>query len=163
MDSTRRFLVLKLPRYRIAKHGCLQGIRPPPWAHHFDKIRNMETSLVERLATAFAALGNPTRIRIFRLLLAASHSGGMTAGKIQAELGIPASTLTHHLAKLEYAGLIGSRQQRQWIWYSIDPQVLREMLAFLFEECCTRAGVIPIEQFTGRGEYENTLGNQERG
>lgn len=123
----------------------------------------MESFLVERFAAGFAALGNPARLRIVRLLLAAYQSGGMTAGKIQAELGIPASTLTHHLAKLESAGLIRSQQDRQWIWYSIDAKGLREMLAFLFEECCKRAEVIPIEELTGKGEYENRLGNQERG
>ena len=102
--------------------------------------------VMERTAERFAALASPPRIQIIRLLLAAYRLGGMTAGSIQAELGIPASTLTHHLEKLKQAGLIESRKDRQWIWYTASSEGLREMLNFLYEECCTRTAVIPAEE-----------------
>ena len=110
----------------------------------------METGkALGRAAERFAALASPPRIQIVRLLLAAYKVGGMTAGSIQAELGIPASTLTHHLEKLKQAGLIESRKDRQWIWYAANTTGLREMLNFLYEECCTRTEVIPAEELTG--------------
>lgn len=86
----------------------------------------------------FAALASPPRIQIVRLLLAAFNLGGMTAGDIQNELGIPASTLTHHLDRLRRAGLIDARKDKQWIWYSVNSQGLRQMLDFLYQECCSR-------------------------
>ena len=58
-----------------------------------------------RYAAMFAALGHEARVRIVRLVLAA-HPDGLVAGEIQQELGIPASTLSHHLDALETAGLI---------------------------------------------------------
>ena len=125
------------------------------------------TSALEQTAERFAALASPPRIQIIRLLLAAYGAGGITAGGIQTELGIPASTLTHHLEKLKQAGLIESRKDRQWIWYAASSEGLREMLHFLYEECCTRTAVIPVEELAGRkqsGErnHEDRNGNQGR-
>ena len=106
------------------------------------------TSALGRTAAQFAALASPQRIQIVRLLLAAYRLGGMTVGQIQVELGTPGSTLNHHLGKLESAGLIGSRRDRQWIWYSVNTGGLREMLNFLFQECCTRSEVISPAELT---------------
>jgi len=63
-----------------------------------------------RYAAMFAALGHEARVRIVRLVLAA-HPDGLVAGEIQQELGIPASTLSHHLDALETAGLIAQRRE----------------------------------------------------
>ncbi len=106
------------------------------------------TQQVERVAEQFAALAAAPRIKIIRLLLAAFRLGGMTAGQIQAELGMPGSTLNYHLGKLESAGLIESRRDRQWIWYSAKADGLRQLLNFLFEECCTRSEIISLEELT---------------
>lgn len=106
------------------------------------------TGKVERIATRFAALASPPRVQIIRLLLAAYKLGGMTAGSIQAELGMPGSTLTHHLEKLKRAGLIKPRKDRRWIWYSANAEGLREMLDFLYQECCSRTEVIPAAELT---------------
>ena len=114
----------------------------------------MEMTPVSRIADQFGALASPQRIQIVRLLLAAHNMGGMTAGHIQSELGIPASTLTHHLGKLESAGLIGSRKDRRWIWYYADAGGLRGMLEFLFQECCTRTAVVSPAKLT-RADHEN--------
>ena len=62
------------------------------------------------MQTAHAArclekLGNPTRLEIFRLLVRAG-SEGLAVGEIQDHLGIPASTLSHHLAHLVHVGLV---------------------------------------------------------
>jgi ATP-dependent Clp protease ATP-binding subunit ClpC len=98
-----------------------------------------------RYADMFAALGSEPRLEIVRLLLSA-HPGGMTVGDIQARLSIPNSTLSHHLEKLRMEGLIDSRKDKQWIWYSANSETLQDLLSFLYAECCTRSGVVePIK------------------
>ena len=98
-----------------------------------------------RYADMFAALGSEARLEIVRLLLAA-HPEGMIVGDLQTELDIPNSTLSHHLEKLRMEGLVESRKERQWIWYSANSDALQDLLAFLYAECCTRSGVVePIK------------------
>jgi DNA-binding transcriptional ArsR family regulator len=84
-----------------------------------------------------AAMGAEPRLRIIRLLLAA-HPHGMVVGDIQEELDIPGSTLSHHLEKLKNEGLVGVRRERTYLWYTADTEALRELLSFLYAECCTR-------------------------
>ena len=97
--------------------------------------------LLPRYADQFAALGAEPRLRIVRLLLSA-HPDGLVVGDIQSELGIPASTLSHHLEKLKNEGLIAVRRDRQFLWYTADVEGLKQLLAFLWSECCTRNQVI---------------------
>ena len=66
--------------------------------------------LVTRSAERFSALGGAPRFEILRLLLAARPTG-MVAGEVQQELGIPASTLSHHLEKLRQVGLVKVRRE----------------------------------------------------
>lgn len=99
---------------------------------------------VTRSAARFAALGAEPRLEILRLLLSA-HPTGMVPGEIQDELGIPASTLSHHLEKLKMVGLVTVRRDRQFLWYTANTEALGELLGFLYEECCTRTRVIAPE------------------
>ncbi|MGQ9916144.1 MAG: ArsR/SmtB family transcription factor [Bryobacteraceae bacterium] len=93
---------------------------------------------VPRYANVFAALGTEARLRILRLLLA-SHPKGLFAGEIQAALGIPASTLSHHLEKLKNEGLVRVRRSGTFLRYTADTDTLREVVTFLYSECCGRA------------------------
>src|SRR5205809_7693702 len=93
-----------------------------------------------RYAAMFTALGHEARVRIVRLVLAA-HPDGLVAGEIQHELGIPASTLSHHLDALETAGLIAQRREGRLLRYSAAAGGLRDLLGFLFAGCCTRSGL----------------------
>ena len=63
-----------------------------------------------RFADMFAALGNEARLRVLRLLLSA-HPTGLVVGEIQADLQMPASTLSHHLKRLEHEGLVVAQRQ----------------------------------------------------
>ncbi|MGH9519776.1 MAG: ArsR/SmtB family transcription factor [Terriglobales bacterium] len=90
------------------------------------------------LADRFAALGAEPRLRVMRLLLAA-HPTGLPAGELQGELDIPASTLSHHLDKLRREGLVAVRRDGTFLWYTADVDALRELLGYLYEECCTRS------------------------
>jgi len=95
---------------------------------------------VERIihyADMFAAMGNDARLRIMRLLLSA-HPTGMIVGDIQAELGIPKSTLSHHLDKLKNEGLVNVKRNGTFLWYMADIASLQEIMEFLYAECCSR-------------------------
>ena len=115
---------------------------------YFDNYRNMEIQYqsecsLEDMAAAFAALGQPSRLQVVRLLLSA-HPQGLPAGEIQHELGISASTLSHHLDKLRQVGIVTAEKDRQWIWYSVQADSLKSIMDFLFEECCTRNQVVAM-------------------
>src|SRR6266849_5759190 len=107
-------------------------------------MKRVDPGLVTRAAERFTALGAEPRLQILRLLLSA-HPAGMVAGEVQEELGIPASTLSHHLEKLKQVGLVNVRRQGTFLWYSADTDALREVLNFLYEECCTRSRAVPAE------------------
>ena len=85
----------------------------------------------------FSAMGTEPRLRIMRLLLSA-HPDGLVAGEIQSELGIPNSTLSHHLEKLKSEDLVKARREGTFLWYTANTEALRELLGFLYAECCTR-------------------------
>jgi DNA-binding transcriptional ArsR family regulator len=98
-------------------------------------------------ADMFAALGAEPRLRILRVLLAA-HPDGMVVGEIQDELGIAASTLSHHLDKLKNEDLITVRRESTFLRYSANTSVLEELLGFLYAECCTRNKAIKPSNIT---------------
>lgn len=92
---------------------------------------------IARFADMLAALGTEPRLRIVRLLLSA-HPDGLVVGEIGSELGIPPSTLSHHLDKLKNEGLVAVRRESTFLRYSARAEALQEILSFLFAECCTR-------------------------
>jgi len=105
-------------------------------------MRKPDPLLVTRSADRLSALGSEPRLQIVRLLLSA-HPTGMNVGEIQDELGIPASTLSHHLEKLKHVGLVAVRRESTFLWYSASTDALREILSFLYDECCTRSNAVP--------------------
>ncbi len=130
----------------LARLGCTLTL---DMARYFDNIQNMEIGnpseqFVESIAATFAALGQPSRLRIVRLLLSA-YPKGLPAGEIQKELNISAPTLSHHLDKLRQVGIVTPEKDRQWIWYSVRSEALKDLMAFLFEECCTRNHVVEMD------------------
>jgi ArsR family transcriptional regulator, arsenate/arsenite/antimonite-responsive transcriptional repressor len=92
---------------------------------------------ISRYADMLAAMGTEPRLRIMRLLLSA-HPNGLVVGDIGNELGITASTLSHHLEKLKNEDLVDVRRQGTFLWYSANTEALKELLAFLYAECCGR-------------------------
>jgi len=97
----------------------------------------MEESEVSRHAAMLTAMGAEPRLRIMRLLLAA-HPTGMVVGEIGEELGIPGSSLSHHLDKLRGAGLVIVKRESTFLRYTANADALRQLLGFLYAECCTR-------------------------
>ena len=102
---------------------------------------------IARYADMLGALGTEPRLRIVRLLLAA-HPEGLVVGKIGAELGIPPSTLSHHLDKLKNEGLVSARRDGTFLCYTANTKTLQDIVGFLFAECCTRNQAIRPEAIT---------------
>jgi DNA-binding transcriptional ArsR family regulator len=101
--------------------------------------RKLERSAeqIAKYADMFTAMGTEPRLRIMQLLLSA-HPEGLIVGEIQRELGIPNSTLSHHLEKLKNEELVKVRRESTFLWYSADAEAPEELLGFLYAECCTR-------------------------
>ena len=102
---------------------------------------------IARFADMFAALGAEPRLRIVRLLLQA-HPEGLVVGEIGAELGIPPSTLSHHLDKLKNEELVSVQRESTFLRYTANTAALQKIVAFLFAECCTRNKAIRPEAIT---------------
>src|SRR5215471_21479395 len=96
---------------------------------------------IARYAGMLAAIGTESRLRITQLLLTA-HPDGLVAGEIQAELGISASNLSHHLEKLKHEGVVDVKREGSFLRYTAKTDALQELLTFLFSECCTRTKAV---------------------
>ena len=107
--------------------------------------RKSDSEQITRYADMFSAMGTEPRLRIMQLLPSA-HPDGMVAGDVGTELDIPPSTLSHHLDKLKNEGLVRVRREGTFLWYSADTDALRELLGFLYAECCTRNKAVPPEK-----------------
>jgi ArsR family transcriptional regulator, arsenate/arsenite/antimonite-responsive transcriptional repressor len=92
---------------------------------------------ITRCADMFSAMGTEARLRIMQLLLTA-HPDGLVVGEIGEELAISNSTLSHHLDKLKSEGLVNVKREGTFLRYTANTEALRELLGFLYAECCTR-------------------------
>lgn len=84
---------------------------------------------------ALAALGQETRLDVFRLLVKAGPEG-IPAGEIGERLGTVQNTTSSHLKVLAQAGLIQAERDGRTIRYTADMTGFRDLLAFLMEDCC---------------------------
>jgi len=84
---------------------------------------------------SLAALAQDSRLAVFRLLVQAGPED-LPAGEIAERLGIPASTLSFHVKALAQAGLVESRQEGRFIYYSANFAAMNGLVAFLGENCC---------------------------
>lgn len=86
-------------------------------------------------AARLEALGSPTRLGIYRLLVRAGNAG-LPVGSIQERTGIPASTLSHHLKYLQNAGLILRDRVGTAHFCRANYEAMNAALQFLTDECC---------------------------
>lgn len=98
--------------------------------------RRLSSKRIALYARMLSALGTEPRLRVVRLLLNA-HPHGLVVSQIASELKIPNSTLSHYLEKLKNHNLVNVRREGTFLWYTANDDVLRELIAFLYEECCT--------------------------
>jgi ArsR family transcriptional regulator len=102
---------------------------------------------IAKYADMFTAMGTEPRLRIMQLLLSA-HPDGLVVNEIQSELGIPNSTLSHHLEKLKNEELVKVRRDSTFLWYTANAEALEELLSFLYAECCTRNKAVEPQHIT---------------
>lgn len=93
---------------------------------------------IDLSAARLAALGNPTRLRLYRLLVRAGEAG-LSMGRIQERLGVPGSTLSHHCRALVRVDLIRQERTGSSLICRTNYPVLRGLIDDLVAECCLDA------------------------
>lgn len=112
--------------------------RDPPLDFYFEKTRNtFVTTKLERHAEQLSALGHPVRLAILRFIVQRGLDG-TPAGAIQSHVDVPASTLTHHLHRLESAGLVSTREEGTFVLYRPQFPALHALTDYLWQDCCKR-------------------------
>lgn len=92
---------------------------------------------------ALAALAQDTRLAIYRLLVQQGR-GGLAAGVIAARMDLPGATLSFHLKELANAGMVESRQEGRFVYYSANYVQMNDLLAYLTENCCQGEGCVTV-------------------
>jgi len=109
----------------------------------------------ETVVRALGALAQEHRLALFRLLVQAGPDG-LAAGAIAEALGVPASSLSFHLAQLTNAGLIAQRRDGRSLIYSADYGAMTALLGFLMENCCGGAVCAPAAPCDTKDKNERT-------
>ena len=101
--------------------------------------------------SALSALAHEGRLGVFRLLVQAGPDG-LPAGEIARRLGTLPNTLSASLNILSQAGLVASRREGRSIIYTAEYAAMRDLLAFLMEDCCAGAPAVcaPLVAIAGR-------------
>ena len=93
---------------------------------------------LKETAARLEALGSPTRLAIYRLLVRTGPEG-LAVGAIQAKTGVPRSTLSHHLHRLISVGLVDQERQGTTLICRANYKTMERVVAYLTEECCVDA------------------------
>jgi DNA-binding transcriptional ArsR family regulator len=99
---------------------------------------------LDEAASRLEALGNPTRLKIYRALVRAGGSG-MTVGRLQTRLDVAPSTLSHHLKTLIIVGLITQEREATTLICRANYLLMRGLVEFLVAECCTEPDCASIK------------------
>ena len=94
---------------------------------------------VEQAAKQLEALGNPTRLEVYRALVRAGDDG-LPVGRLQEKLGLAASTLSHHLHRLILTGLVTQERQVTTLICRAYYPAMNSLVGFLVDECCIDVG-----------------------
>ncbi len=100
------------------------------------KVKNATDGILSDGSRWCAELGNTTRLLIFRLLVRAGKDG-LPVGEIQRNLGIPGSTLSHHIQRLVHVGLVNQRRDSRVLYCEPQFEAVRELADYLVSECCS--------------------------
>ena len=93
---------------------------------------------LDSAAARLEALGNPTRLKIYRALIRAGGAG-LAVGRLQEKLKIAPSTLSHHIKALVVAGLVTQVRDATTLVCHANYPVMRELVGFLVAECCSES------------------------
>jgi DNA-binding transcriptional ArsR family regulator len=97
---------------------------------------------IEQAAQQLEALGNPTRLKVYRTLVRAGPNG-FPVSRVQQKLKIPASTLSHHLHRLILTGLVTQERQATTLICRANYPAMDALLGFMTKECCADAACAP--------------------
>ena len=100
---------------------------------------------LEQAAKQLEALGNPTRLSLYRTLVRAGEAG-RPVGYLQDSLGIAASTLSHHLHRLILTGLVTQERQATTLICRANYPIMNELIGFLADECCADVVCSPVAE-----------------
>ena len=90
---------------------------------------------LEKAAKQLEALGSPTRLQVYRMLVRAGDAG-LPVGRLQEKLKIPASTLSHHIKSLVAVGLVSQVRESTTLVCHANFDAMRGLVDFLAAECC---------------------------
>ena len=90
---------------------------------------------IESTVAALSALAQPTRLEVFRKLIAADPNG-LPAGEVASQLKVPHNTMSSHLNILNHAGLVSSERRGRSIVYRVELDMVRNLFAYLLKDCC---------------------------
>ncbi len=111
----------------------------------------------EDVVSALGALANESRLAVFRLLVRRGLPG-FTPGELTERIDIPAPTLSFHLKELQRAGLIASRREGRFLYYSANFTAMQELIGFLTEKCCSLAGDNTCTPAAAKRRRTNSMG-----
>ncbi|ESY71942.1 metalloregulator ArsR/SmtB family transcription factor [Mesorhizobium sp. M0051] len=97
---------------------------------------------LEKAAAQLEALGNPTRLQLYRILMRAGEEG-LAVGAVQGKLDIPSSTLSHHLKRLVDTGLVTQERQATTLICRANYPGMNALIGYLADECCADATCAP--------------------
>ncbi len=103
---------------------------------------------VQEMAKKLHALGNPTRLAVFLRLVRAGRDG-VPVGGVQKALGLPGSTLTHHLQRLIAAGLAFQERHGTVLICKADFEAMEDIIITLNKECCADEGQCLVDDEAG--------------
>ena len=101
----------------------------------------MPDEFAEWAVLALNALAHESRLQVHRLLVQAGEDG-LSAGAIAEQLGMPASSLSFHLAHMQAAEMVLQRRDGRSLIYTVNFECMDALMAYLQENCCK--GVTPI-------------------
>jgi ArsR family transcriptional regulator, arsenate/arsenite/antimonite-responsive transcriptional repressor len=99
----------------------------------------------EIAAAQLEAIGNPTRLQLYRILVRAGAEG-LPVGHVQEKLGIAASTLSHHVKRLVDTGLVTQERQATTLICRAHYPAMQSLIGFLADECCADGTCPPTPQ-----------------
>jgi ArsR family transcriptional regulator, arsenate/arsenite/antimonite-responsive transcriptional repressor len=94
---------------------------------------------INEVASCLEALGNPVRLQVFRTLVRGGPDG-LNFGQLQERIGIPRSTLAHHLNNMVQAGVLTQQRDGREVFTRVDFARLQQALSFVMGECCQDGG-----------------------
>ncbi len=102
---------------------------------HIGPEQKRGTMAAPHALAALAALGQHTRLEIFRVLMRAEASG-LAAGSLAELIGCPHNTLSSHLSILARSGLVRGARDGRSIIYRASVEGIRALVFFLLTDCC---------------------------